>query len=52
MTQDQADLEAVVAVLREYQHENGHAEVRIRIRAGRVVLIEDTRKRKPKKGNG
>lgn len=49
MSDDQKrhDLAFVAAVIQEYQRENGHGELVIRIQDGRVILVEETRKRKP-----
>lgn len=46
-TPQEKDAAEVLAALRQHQHSDAHAEIRVRVQNGRVVLIEETRKWKP-----
>lgn len=47
--QYQADAAALVNVLREYQHGEGHCRITVQVQNGVITMIEDTQKRKPPK---
>ena len=50
--QYQLDREELERAVGEYQHPNGHAEITVKIQHGLVTVIEDVRKRKPRKAEG
>lgn len=51
-SKQQADEAAVIAELRRVQSDTGHGELRVRVRDGRVQLVERLVKRRPGDGTG
>lgn len=47
--QNRQDLAFVAEVLARYQTENAHGEMVVKIQDGRVVMVEENRKHKPRR---
>lgn len=41
------NIDWLISILREYENENGFAEVKVSIQAGEIVNVKDERNRKP-----